>query len=84
MPKTTPTSDRILLRCADECGSIHSWWLEPRAGWHFLVGHRPEDFRDWSLPRGYALDRIKFASNKGAFAHQFFSVRVQRTAAGEA
>ena len=80
--KKTPT-DRILLRCFDECGSVHSWWLEPRAGWHPLVGHRPEDFRDWSLPRGYALDRIKFGTGRGAFAHQFFFVRIQRTIAGE-
>ena len=74
------TSDpRILLRCSDECGSVHRWWLEPRAGWHFLNGCRPDAFRDWSLPKGYALDRVRFPSLNSACNLGQFSVRVVRT-----
>lgn len=76
--------NRILLRAVDECGSVHRWWLEPRAGWHCDLGcPRPWMLVDWALPRGFALDRVKFCRSKNEFLSQFFSVRLQRTA-GEA
>ena len=74
------TSDpRILLRAVDECGSVHRWWLEPRAGWQTIACPRPWQLTDWATPRGYALDRIRFENSKNAFSNQFFAVRIVRT-----
>lgn len=72
--------ERMLLRAKDECGSVHRWWIEHRAGWHFLHGPKPWLFGSWELPKGYTVDLVKFPNDAVARLFGGFCIRIKKEA----